>query len=164
MAREAYIKYEGKGFWIPESFIEVLSDFICNTYENLGLNTFSQSLQKIYYECYYNRNGENIGVVNILLDNHISNQTDKNSLINIFEQTKILILSKGIELSIADLNAFENRKADDYFKSEWRYPIKTQSLVKTIDIMIQLLNGTWQSSNYGVYFVGFPKPDGMEEI
>jgi hypothetical protein len=164
MTGQAYIEYKEKGFWIPEAFIEVLSEYICQTMESIGLNTLSENLQEIYENCNANRKGVNLGIVNILFDDYVINEIDKNNLITIFEQTKTFMLSIGLELSIVELNAFENRKINNYFKNNWSFPIKTQSLVATIDIMEQLLNETWQSSNYSVYYVGFPNPAGVDEI
>jgi hypothetical protein len=164
MSRESLIKYNNKGFWIPEAFIEVLSEYICKTFEAIGFDTFSLNLKKLYDECNSNRDGENIEIVNISLDRYVSNEIDKTTLINAFDQAKALIRSKGVELSISTLNEFESNKSDDYFKFEWHFPIKTQSLVATIDIIQQLLNGTWESSNYRVYYVGLPNSGGREEI
>ena len=164
MAQETRINYQGQGFWIPEAFIEILSQFICETFEGLGLNNFSAALQGIYDDCDGNRSGEKIGVVNISFDYYINNVTDKANLISVLQQTKTLIMSQGTQLSISTLNEFESNKTDDYFKNTWRYPINTQSLAATIDIIVQVLNGTWNSDTAGVYYTGFPNPDGVSPI
>jgi hypothetical protein len=44
MAKLAYIKFNSKGFWIPEAFIEVLSDYICEIFEANDVSTFSANL------------------------------------------------------------------------------------------------------------------------
>jgi hypothetical protein len=164
MANTTYIHFNSHGFWIHQAFIEVLSDFICETFENIGIDTFSRGLQDIYEDCDLNRKGVSIGMVTILFDKYITNTADKIALINLLNQTKTLISSKGSELSIATLEDFESRKADDYFKCPWAFPIKTQSLTATIDMIIQLLNGTWNSDNYSIYYTGFPNPMNMPEI
>ena len=150
------IKYQGKGFWIPPSFIEVLSDYICQTFETIGVDTFSQNLQNIYRSCDANRLGESFDMVNILLDAYVTSTSDKTALIDVLSQTKSLILSIGTELSIELLSEFESRKSIDEYKSSWAFPIKTSSLAATIDIIIQMLNGTWESDSYDVYYAGFP--------
>jgi hypothetical protein len=105
-----------------------------------------------------------MGMVGISFDRTITNDTDKATLIDILNQTKSLIASKGQELGINTLNEFENRKVDDDFRSYWVYPIQTHSLTATIDIIIQMLNGAWASTNYGVCYIGFPNPTGQPEI
>ncbi|EDM33912.1 hypothetical protein PBAL39_05976 [Pedobacter sp. BAL39] len=81
-----------------------------------------------------------------------------------FNQTNSLLTSKGNEISISELNQFEGNKSDDYFKNEWYYPIKIQSLISTINIMIEMLEEVWPLSDYSIYYVGFPNPEGRGEI
>jgi hypothetical protein len=162
--KDTYLQYQNHGFWIRQDFVEVLSDYICETFEGVGINNLSPNLQKMYSICDSNRLGEFIGMVGIAFNRLITNDDDKRVLIDLLQQTKILILSKGIELSTTTLEDFENRKSDDYFKSPWYYPIKTASLATTIDMIIQLLNGTWHLDRYGVYYSGFPNPTGQPEI
>lgn len=164
MASEIYIEFNNHGFWIPPAFIEILSEYICKAFENKGVNTFSQGLQEIYSDCNANRKGEKIGMVNILFDEYITNDSDKKALINLLDNTKTIIQAKGNELSIEALNNIERNKTDDYFKAPWQFPIRTQSLVETINIIQQLLHGTWHLNNYGVYFTGFPNAMSQAEI
>ncbi|MCM0667027.1 hypothetical protein [Flavobacterium tyrosinilyticum] len=150
------INYRGKGFWIEESFIELLSEYISKTFETIGLNTFSTNLLQIYNDCDTNRSGESTGMVGILLDRYINNIEDKNNLISIFQQTKTSITDLGSEISINQLNQFEDNKFDPYFASYWSIPVKTQSLLTTIDIMISLLNQTYQGTNTNICYNGYP--------
>lgn len=150
------ISYKGKGFWIEECFIELLSDYISKTFETIGLNSFSTNLLKIYNDCDSNRSGENIGMVGILLDDYINNIDDKNILINILEQTKTTIISIGSEITINQLNQFEDNKSDHYFASYWSLPVRSQSLIATLDIIISLLNETYQKTNTNISYTGYP--------
>jgi hypothetical protein len=159
-----FIEYQEKGFWIDPFFIEVLSDYICQTFETIGVNTFSQKLQNLYVRCDLNRKGQSYGMVNILFDKYVTNPSDTTALIDVLTQTKSLILSIGTELSIELLTEFESRKTIDESKSSWVFPIKTSSLAATIDIIIQMLNGTWVSDNYSVHYTGFPNFRNMPEI
>jgi hypothetical protein len=164
MASLTYIDFNSKGFWIPEAFVEVLSEYICEIFEVHDMSTFSINLQRLYRNCNHNRKGESMGMVDISFDSTVTNDTDKTTLIDVLNQTKSLIASKGQELSVNILNEFENRKTSDSFKSRWVYPIQTHSLIATIDIILQTLNGTWASDDYGVNYVEFPNPTGQPEI
>lgn len=164
MDNTTYLRYNSHGFWIHQTFVEILSEYICKTFEKIGVDTFSTNLQELYRICDANRNGEFIGMVGISFDRTITNNDDKSTIINILDHTKGSIASEGPELSIAVLEDFESRKTDDYFKVPWGFPIKTQSLITTIDMIIQLLNGTWYLNNYAVVYAGFPNPMGMPEI
>lgn len=103
-------------------------------------------------------------MVNILLDHYVTGTSDKTTLIDVLTKTKTLILSIGTELSIELLTEFERRKSIDEYKSSWAFPIKTGSLAATIDIIIQMLNSTWESDNYDVYYAGFPNIRNVPEI
>lgn len=156
MSKEIKIKYQGKGFWIYSNFIELLSQYICSRFETNGLATYNQNLLNIYDSCDGNRTGEKIGIVGFSINDDIQNSTDKNTLITVLQQTKIDIAALGSELSISALNQFESNKSDDYFKVKWAFPVKTQSLIGTIDIIIDLLNGNLQYDNYLINYQGFP--------
>jgi hypothetical protein len=151
---DAKIEYNNQCFWIDEHFIELLSQYICETFEDIGLSTFNSVLSYIYINCDFNRSGEAMQMVDIDLDK-ISTQNDKNTLINIFLQTKTRILALGTELSISELNAFENNKTDDSFKLPWDIPVKTQCLATTLDFMVDLLNGTFHYNNKGIQYINF---------
>lgn len=156
MSKEIKIRYQGKSFWISPNFIELLSQYICSRFETNGLATYNQNLLNIYDSCDGNRTGEKIGMVGFLFNDDIQNSTDKNTFIGVLQQTKNDIAALGSELSISALNQFENNKSDDYFKTIWAFPVKTQSLIGTIDIIIDLLNGNLQHDNYIIHYQGFP--------
>jgi len=165
VSKEARIKYHDKGFWILEAFVEVLCDFICTVFEKNGVDNYAPNLQKIYTTCDLNRGGAYYGMVGINLSRYITNDSDKSDFVALLNQTKTLIFAENEELSIQKLEAFENRKVDDYFKSPWAFPIKTSSLAATVDLIIQLLNGNQLvSNNYTVYYKGFPNPMNFPEI
>jgi hypothetical protein len=69
---ETRIYYQGKAFWTEECFIELLSYYICQTFENIGLNTFNTSLINIYDGCDGNREGVFLGMVTMRFDRHIT--------------------------------------------------------------------------------------------
>ena len=46
-------------------------------------------------------------MVDILLDEYITNTTDKSTLISVFNQTKTLIGGMGTEISVNQLNEFD---------------------------------------------------------
>jgi len=156
MAHETFIEYKNQGFWIPESFIEILSHFLCLTYEQSGLNTYSENLLEIYSNCDANRSGINAGMVNILFDKYLTDD-DINHISGLFDETKKLLISLGDQISIESLNVIENQKEDEYFKHSWVLPIQTKSLISTIDFMTQLLAQNFYFDNMEIHYTGFPK-------
>jgi hypothetical protein len=157
--REIDIKYNNQCFGIKDCFIELLSQYICETFEEIGLSNFNLVLTGIYDDCDINRSGVALSSVSIILDD-IINTADKNTLISVLQQTKTRVLALGSELDISQLNEFENKKANDSFKESWTYPVKTQSLTTTLGFMIDLLNGTFQYHNKIIHYINYPNPDG----
>lgn len=157
---EIYIKYQNQGFWIQERFIEILSIYICQSFESIGLNTFNPNLIKIYNDCDTNRSGINMGMANILFDKYITNPNDKTILVNVLQQTKNLILSIGVEIRLSILNQFEDNKEIEEAKYNWTIPIQTQSLATTVDYCIALLNQSFPYINKCIHYKGFPVIDG----
>ncbi len=151
---ETRIHYQGKAFWTEECFIELVSEYICQTFESIGLNNFNSNLISIYDGCDGNREGVFVGMVTIRLK-YITNNTDKSTLINVLNQTKALVQSLGTTISVAQLNQFEDSKTPG-FGNYWVYPVQTQSLVSLLDLFIDLLNGTYPISNGSIQFTGFP--------
>ncbi|KGO87858.1 hypothetical protein Q765_05075 [Flavobacterium rivuli WB 3.3-2 = DSM 21788] len=156
MAHETFIEYKQSGFWIPESYIEVLSHFICNAFLKSDLHNFNENLVKIYKNCDSNTSGINAGMVTILFDAYIIEPNEINTMINVLQDTKKIIAALGSQLSIKYLNDLEEKKEDDYFKVSWSFPIQTQSLISTLNFMIQLLNESFPQENIEVHYAGFP--------
>jgi hypothetical protein len=155
------IEYQNKGFWIEDLFIEVLSHFICQTYENSGVNTFNSSVLDVYESCDMNRKYATYPIVNF---DEISNPNDQQTLIDVFEQTKLLILFYGTEISASQLNQLEDIKSDESFKNFWEMPIKTASLVTTLSLFQQLLNSTFPYTNKSYHYQGFSGARTQDEI
>jgi len=153
------IKYNNQELAIAEIFVELLSHFFCETFEEIGLSNFNGILTDIYDDCNENRKGMSGQSVYILLED-ITTSGDKNTMINVLQQTKIRILSLGVELSVRRLNEFENNKVKDIYKQIWTIPVKTQSLATSLEFIVDLLNGTFQYSNKLVQYTNYPNIDG----
>lgn len=155
--RETFLDYKGKGFWIRSKFVEILSEHLCQAFEDLGLAPFNEKLLDIYSDCDSNRNGEkSYGVVNILFDDSVIIEDDKNSFLTICSKAKQLLAAQGQELSVPTLNNWEQQKLVTYESYTWSVPIKTASLNKTIELIEQLITETYPFSNHYINYVGFP--------
>lgn len=152
---EVLIKRKDKSFWINPNFIQLVSQYICQIFETNGLHLYSSDMQEMYIDFDSNRTGECLSFVNILFDD-IKNDTDKITMIEIFNQTKILIQSLGSEISVSQLNQFENAKKDQSFKlMNWVIPVKSSSLINLLNLFIDLLEGTYPKTLGNVNFDGY---------
>jgi hypothetical protein len=152
---EVLIKRKDKSFWINPNFIQLVSQYVCQVFETNGLHEYSQEIQDVYIDFDLNRTGECLSFVSIVFDD-ITNDTDKATIIEIFNQTKTLIQSLGNEISVASLNKFENAKKDPSFKlMNWSIPVRTTSLVNLLNLFIDLLNDTYPNVLGNVNFLGY---------
>jgi hypothetical protein len=138
--RDTRIEYKGKGFWIEELFIEVLSYYIATEFEKKSIVDYSLALQDVYEYLKMNHSGSSVGMVNILLDDSLKSQTDERDLIAVLEATKVTLAAKGEKIEIDELNAIEGQKVDA-FKSPWSTMIYVSSLTGVLDIIIKMLKG-----------------------
>ena len=96
-------------------------------------------------------------MVDILLDEYITNTTDKSTLISVFNQTKTLIGNMGTEISVNQLNEFdENIRTFENSPGWWKIPVKTSSLIATLDLLISLLNEEFEGTNEAYTYEGWP--------
>jgi hypothetical protein len=150
------IKYNGKGFWIHEAFIEVFSEFFYRAMKNFGLQNLTENLQDLYLDFDSNRNGGSEGFAGVLLDDSIITATDKSQFLNVLNDAQSLISNEGNELSLSWLNNFVDAKYNSDDKRYWTFPIKTQSLITTLDYIEQLIDGSWPYTFKRVHYIGFP--------
>jgi len=155
---ETFIDYEtDKGFGISEAFLEVLSNFICQVFEEKGLANKSEWYLNLYNEFDIARKGLRQGYLGFLLKKFLNDQVKEQEFVSILKATKSKIQNKGTEIRIQDLNSLEKNKPKDVFKNNWTIPIKTKDLVNVLDILIKMINGEWQSTTHRVIFEGFGK-------
>jgi hypothetical protein len=163
MASLTCIEYNDNRFWLIENFIEILSQYICKSFESTGVDNVSENLRDLYGQCDNNRLGNNTGMVGLSLDDYVQNE-DKNTLIIILQQAKKLVLAEGELLTLSLLNSWEEEKSSEYFKTEWTIPIKTSSIATTFDYIIQVLNNSLDPDNIIIFYDGYPAPDGVTGI
>ncbi len=156
--RDTYIHYKDKGFWIQSLFIEVLSEYICQAFEEIGLDKFNKNLNDLYMTLDGNRSGEySWGIVGISFNRTIVTDEDKTLLFNVFSKTKYILEAKAPELTTNELDLWEQRKTAHYGEVHtWRHPIKIQSLIKTIEYFEQLIQETYPYTSHNINYIGFP--------
>jgi len=150
-----YIKYQNKGFWMEDDFVVIISMYISRAFEIIGLSNLTGNLVHLYDNFDANRTGETTGFVGLLLQQYVLTTQDKNQFITVLNRAKILIQAASPELTIIQLNLLENEK-DEAFRLVWSIPLQTQSLMNTIDIIVDLLNGVFADDNKTIHFIGYP--------
>ncbi|MES2619050.1 MAG: hypothetical protein V4613_14330 [Bacteroidota bacterium] len=168
MAKITQIKNEvnNKRVWISPWFVEVLCYYIYETMEANGINNYNSTLQDFYEDIDWNAHGKiGLGIDGVGIYFEVAllvNETDKNTVIEIFNQTKINIAAIGDEISVTQLEQHESEKFYDWQIVPWALPIKTSSLINLLDIMILLLDDDKEFHLQGssISFVGWERVDG----
>ncbi len=141
------IDYKNKGFQISDIYMQLALYYIN---EELKKNQYIFT-NKGYLQRYHESiiNGNMAGWFAFLWDENLSNSSDEQTMLQVLENVKTTLQSKGEYISVAELQTIPTEDKD--FKRFYgRYPFPTSELIKIIDALIQMLQGTWESTNYNM--------------
>ena len=147
MAR-TFIKYkEDKGFEINEAYVQLAFSYI---YQEMKKTQYSFSnKQEILESLEDDINGYTYGYLVLMWHDDLVNQSDEQTMLQVLQNVKTALQSKGAYISVAELQTIPTEDKD--FKRFYgRYPFPTSELIKVIDALIQMLQGTWESTNYNM--------------
>lgn len=141
------IYYKDKGFQISDIFMQLAIYYIN---EELKKNQYifinKDSLQK-YHESIIN--GHMAGWLVLDWDTIIVNNVEEQTMIQILQILKTTIRNKGSYISISELQAIPTIDRDfKLFYSRKEFP--TSELIKIVDALIEMLQGTWEFTNYDI--------------
>lgn len=144
MATE-FIDYNDKGFITSDSFIQLAIYYINEEFkENQYVFTNKNTLLEYHKSVI---NGYMAGWFAFLWDEYISNSTEEQTMVQILQNVKITLSNIGSYISISELQAIPT--VDEDFKHLYsRKPFPTSELIKIINALIQMLQGTWTTDNY----------------
>jgi hypothetical protein len=140
------IDYKNKGFQTSDSFIQLALYYINEELKDKKyIITSKNSLQK------YNEdvlNGSMAGWFAFLWDDYIISSNDEQIMTQALQVTKSSIATRGEFISVNELQAIPTK--DLHFKNFFHKPFPTSELIKIIDALSQMLEGTWQYDNYNM--------------
>ena len=139
------IDYKDKGFQTSDIFMQ-LAMYYVNEELNKNQYVFSNKASLLkYHEDVIN--GRMAGWFAFLWDEYIINSTDEQTMIQILQVVKTTIQNKGQLISLAELQSIptEDRHFKLFYSSK---PFPITELVKIIDALIKMLQGTWELANY----------------
>ena len=147
MAR-TFIDYkDNKGFEINEAYIQLA---FCYIYQEARKSQYIFSNKDdLMYDFETSINGLRQGYLVLNWDEDLANQSDEQRMLQVLQNVKITLQSKGSYISVAELQAIPTE--DDDFKVLFsRKPFPATELIKIIDALIKMLQGTWDSTNYSM--------------
>lgn len=147
MAR-TFIDYkENRGFEINESYIQLAFCFI---YQEAKKSQYIFSNKDdLIYDLEASINGYRYGYLVLNWDDDLTSSVDEQTMIQILQNVKTTLEAKGTYISVAELQAIPTEDKD--FKRLFsRKPFPTAELIKVIDALIKMLEGTWDFTNYSM--------------
>ena len=140
-----FIDYKDKkGFYISESFMQLAIYYISEelkkskyTFVNKTelLDTLDSSIK-----------GYDTGVLVLLWDEELEGTADEQTMILVLQNVKASLINKGDMISLTELKAIPTDDPD-FERLYSRNPFPTSELIKIMDALIQMLNGSWTSTN-----------------
>ncbi|QGK72785.1 hypothetical protein [Flavobacterium sp. SLB02] len=154
MPSTTYIRYEkNKGFWIGEFEFEIITAFIVNAFEEIGLKDKPEWYLEIFEDFEEITKGHQQRVMHILFDDSLAFITKRESeIIKVFELAKKLIQQEGEKLLPEKLNKMQDIKDWPQTQVEWTGPLYTDDMIHVVDIMIKMLRKEWNDGNYAAEF------------
>ncbi|MFB9079012.1 hypothetical protein ACFFLS_10060 [Flavobacterium procerum] len=154
MPSTTYIRYEkNKGFWITEGDFEIISAFVVNAFEKIGLKNKPEWYLEIFEDFDEVMKGHQQRVMHILFADSLDFIPERESkIIEVFELTKKLIHEEGEKLSPEKLNKMQKLKDRPHTIVEWTGPLYTDDMIHVVDIMIKMLKREWNDGDYKVEF------------
>ena len=142
----AFIQYQnGNGFNIAEDFMQLFLYYANEEikkpqYLFINKNLLIQDNESVIDG--YQSNYLTLGWKNIL-----TNTSEEQTMIEVLQNVKTTLQNQGAFISVAEMQAIPTE--DEDFKLLYsRNPFPTSELIKIIDALIQMLQGTWTADNY----------------
>jgi hypothetical protein len=154
MPSTTYIDYEkNKGFWITEGDFEIISAFVVNAFEKIGLQNKPEWYLEIFEDFDEIMKGHQQRVMHILFDDSLAFIKKRElQIIEVFELARKLIQEEGEKLLPEKLNKMQDIKDRPYTIVEWTGPLYTDDMIHVVDIMIKMLKREWHDGDYKVEF------------
>lgn len=138
---------DDKGFWLAESFAQLLLYYISE--EISKPETILIGKEDLLEEFSMHINGYTKTYMTVGIFEFVNTPAQEQEMIQVLQNVKITLQNKGVYISVEEMQNIPTE--DRMFK--WLYsekPFPTADLIKIIDALIQMLQGTWESTNYNM--------------
>ncbi|MGE8552402.1 MAG: hypothetical protein ACN6OB_00510 [Chryseobacterium jejuense] len=144
MANCKIVYKNDKGFWIAESFSQLFMHYI---YKELQKPQYIFSnKQELLEDLEDNINGYCNGYIGLNWEGLMSS-AEEQTMIQVLQNVKISLQNKGASISVAELKSIPTEDIHFQYILD-KKPFPTSELIRVINALIQMLQGTWTSTNY----------------
>ncbi len=141
-------KDENKGFYIHEDFIQLASLYIYKELIKPVLyNDFTDKAELVSDHEDIN-NGLQSGYLTLGWEDTLINSNDEQLMILLLQNVITYLQTKGRYIRIAELKSLPT--TDGHWLSTMQTPFPTNELIRILNALIQLIDNTWQPSDYNM--------------
>ena len=134
-----------KGFWIAESFMQLVLFYISKEISKPQYTIPNKSL--FMEDLQFKIDGYTNGYMTLGWGGFIDGSVEKQTMIQVLQNVKTSLQNKGANIPVSELISIPTQ--DDTLKYMLdKKPFPTVELIRVIDALIQMLEGTWNSDNY----------------
>ena len=143
-----FIKYQNnKGFYIAESFMQLVFHYIHQEIIKPEYNFTNK--QEIIESMEDDINGLTKTYLVLMWHNDLVNSSEEQTMIQVLQNVRTTLQNKGTFISIEEQKTIATEDHTfEYILG--RKPFPTTELIRVIDALIQMLEGTWTSTNYNM--------------
>jgi light-regulated signal transduction histidine kinase (bacteriophytochrome) len=140
-----FIDYKDKkGFYISESFMQLAMFYISEELKKSQYTFINKTELLDTFDSIVN--GYRKGFLVLSWNEELEGTTDEQMMIQVLQNLKTSLLNKGAMISLAELKSIPTDDPDFEILYS-RNPFPTSELIKIIEALIQMLNGSWTSTN-----------------
>ncbi|MCX2431030.1 hypothetical protein [Pedobacter sp. GR22-10] len=143
-----FIEYkDDKGFNIAEDFMQLTIYYIHEELKKPQYIFVNKNIFEMGHE----------GIIDGVASSYLTlpwnkiliNSSEEQTMIQILQEVKASIQNKGVYISVAELQSIPT-KDKDLKRLFSRKPFPTSELIRIIDALIKMLQGTWEYTNYNM--------------
>lgn len=143
-----FIEYKDhKGFWIHESFMQLAFHFIYDEIKKTeyNLTNKNQLLEEIKFQI----DGYSCGSMSLGWYGFVESNLEKQTMIMALQKIITYLQSQDMYISVVQLQSIPSED-EDFKRLYSKNPFPVSELIKILNSLIQMLEGTWSSTNYGM--------------
>jgi len=136
------IVYKDKTLWMGDSFLEIIIYYLVPLIKNSLCNatileSHKEWLLNYHDDMEYYLQGLSAGGIDFELEDIAADNYKLTFFKNILNEVKVILDSKGTELSIKELNLIEDMKLGE--KNYWEEPVKIEKIISFIEKLYSML-------------------------
>ncbi|ARS39248.1 hypothetical protein CA265_06000 [Sphingobacteriaceae bacterium GW460-11-11-14-LB5] len=140
-----FLGYKGsKGFYIHETYAKLIFQFIYQELKKAKYTFVNKDI--LLADCEAKINGWRNGYIVLRWDDRLIGMDEENNMTQLLQNIIIDLQTRGNYISVEELQAIPSE--DELWKMDLDKKFPVNELIRVFNALIQMLQGTWLSTNY----------------